>query len=402
MSKMDDEWSIETPPKGFTPKRQKIDPEVQIKLTYPKQEGREDHMLHVLFLQTIMSSNHVDIRVLNKRGEALKESAVAVFTKSAFYQNHFNARIKTIKDQNDNKQGKIVVIHRIRGISKEGTLKQDKKVLAFLKQHSIHLTRHDWLEEEWDTRMIGFFTTVIPKCMPREYALKAVTVALNQKRGAIKIPPFQLQKIALRTDQHSTRGYGLEVRAHEAQAMMSSIKASIPPGGFVTFHLRSVNNLAYKKAIEYLHSKSETTWSFTVNYVSEGSFFKLEDRIKASINVEHIIYDPTQKSMKILVHKKHFDTARKHLKEKLCQWKEVLDPDDIRQFEKYPEIAHLTRDELLDSIESYTSHSIASILSFEIEEIEIKQPPKASTPMTTETTPSNLSDPVLNEKPQQK
>jgi hypothetical protein len=49
MSKMDDELSIETPLKGYTSKRQKIDPEVQIKLTYPKQEGREDHMLHVLF-----------------------------------------------------------------------------------------------------------------------------------------------------------------------------------------------------------------------------------------------------------------------------------------------------------------------------------------------------------------
>jgi hypothetical protein len=38
------------------------------------------------------------------------------------------------------------------------------------------------------------------------------------------------------------------------------------------------------------------------------------------------------------------------------------------------------------------------ILIFEIEEIEIKQPPKVSTPMTIETTPSVLSDPVFNEK----
>ena len=86
------------------------------------------------------------------------------------------------------------------------------------------------------------------------------------------------------------------------------------------------------------------------------------------------------------------------MKETIYQWNEVLDPDDIRQFEKYPEIAHLTRDDLSDSMESYTSHSMASILSFETKEIEIKQPPKASTPMTTETTPSDLSDPVLNEK----
>ena len=83
-------------------------------------------MLHVLFLPTIMSSNHVDIRVLNKRGEALKESVVADITKAAFYQNHFNARIKIYKGQIGNKKGKIAVIHCIRGIAKEGTLKQDK------------------------------------------------------------------------------------------------------------------------------------------------------------------------------------------------------------------------------------------------------------------------------------
>jgi hypothetical protein len=100
---------------------------------------------------------------------------------------------------------------------------------------------------------------------------------------------------------------------------MSSIKASISPGGFVTFLIRSVNKIAYDKAIECLHSKSKTIWSFRVNYVSEGSYFKLEDRIKASINVEHIIYDPTRKSIKILVQKKHFDTARKHLNEKLLK-----------------------------------------------------------------------------------
>ena len=56
---------------------------------------------------------------------------------------------------------------------KEGVLKQDKKVLDFLKQHSMHLTRHDWLKEEWDTRVIGFYTIVVPKCMPREYATKS-------------------------------------------------------------------------------------------------------------------------------------------------------------------------------------------------------------------------------------
>ena len=105
MSKMDDEWSVETPPRQFTPKRQKkIDPEVKIRLTYPMSEGRDNHILHVLFLQMIMSVNTFDIRVLNKRGESLKEASVADLTKDAFYLNHFDSNIKYLGD-NDTKNG---------------------------------------------------------------------------------------------------------------------------------------------------------------------------------------------------------------------------------------------------------------------------------------------------------
>jgi hypothetical protein len=94
MSKMDDEWSVETPPRRFTPKRQTTDPEVQIQLTYPQQEGKEDHILHVLFLQIILSVNNVDLRILNKRGETLKEEGVTDITPELFYKNYFNAKVK--------------------------------------------------------------------------------------------------------------------------------------------------------------------------------------------------------------------------------------------------------------------------------------------------------------------
>jgi hypothetical protein len=112
---------------------------VKIKLNYPQQEGREDHILHVMFLQTILSINNVDLRLLNKRGEALKEAAVADPTPEAFYKNHFNAKVK-LSGNYANKKGKIVVVYRIRGIVAEGVLKQERKVLEFLKHHSMHLT----------------------------------------------------------------------------------------------------------------------------------------------------------------------------------------------------------------------------------------------------------------------
>ena len=397
MSKMDDEWSVETPPRRYTPKRQKTDPEVKIKLTYPQQEGREDHILHVLFLQTIMSVNNVDMRVLNKRGEALKEAAVADLTTEAFHKNHFNTKVK-VTGNFENKKGKVVVIHRIRGIHTDSILKQEKKVLDFLKQHSMHLSQHDWQEDEWDTRVIGFFTTVFPKAMNKEYATKIVTRDLHKNKHNTKIPTFRLQNLPMRGPGMYTRAYGLEVKAEDVRAMMTAIKSNISPGNFVPFHLRSVDETAFNKAVSFINKKNENTWSFVINFVSEGSFFKLEDKIKEAVHTNHVIYDPLQKTMKILTTKKLFDASRDIIRKELKNWCQSLDPEDIRQFDTEPELAHLVRDDFSSSSNSYTSHSISSIMSFEIEEIEVRNTNTtntAATPPTTETTPSDLSDPVV-------
>ena len=72
----------------------------------------------------------------------------------------------------------------------------------------------------------------------------------------------------------------------------------------------------------------------------------------------------------------------------------VVDVGDIDEFDTSPEVAYLARDDFSKSSSSYTSHSITSILSFEIEEIEVKKPTATITAPTTEKTPSDLSDPV--------
>jgi hypothetical protein len=73
MSKLSDDQSDATPPRRYTPKREKIDPEVKVKITYQKNPNREDRMLHVLLMQAIIAAKEVDIKMVNKRGEALKE-----------------------------------------------------------------------------------------------------------------------------------------------------------------------------------------------------------------------------------------------------------------------------------------------------------------------------------------
>ena len=116
----------------------------------------------------------------------------------------------------------------------------------------MHLTQHDWQEDEWNTKIIGFFTTVLPKTMTKEYATKVVTNEFDKNKQGIKIPLFRLQNIPLCTKEAQTRVYGLEVKAEDVRAMMAAIKSNISPGNFVSFHMRSANEAAFEKAASYV------------------------------------------------------------------------------------------------------------------------------------------------------
>ena len=118
--------------------------------------------------------------------------------------------------------------------------------------------------------------------------------------------------------------------------MIAAIKASITPVIVCPFILRPANETAFKKAIENESYKNSLTWSFIVHYVSEGSFFELEETAKTKLNTEHIIYDPIDKTMKITIHKKEFNIARETFREKIKSWCQVLDPEDIRQLMPFP------------------------------------------------------------------
>jgi hypothetical protein len=56
--------------------------------------SRKDHIVHVLLMQSIMTGNNRDIKLLNKCGEALKEFAIVDLINAGFHKNHFNLNHK--------------------------------------------------------------------------------------------------------------------------------------------------------------------------------------------------------------------------------------------------------------------------------------------------------------------
>jgi hypothetical protein len=125
MSLNDDLWSVETPPRVFPPKRQKMEPEITTKIEYFLDNVNKDHFHHVSLLQIIFNSPTNDAKILNKRGEVLKENAILALCDAQIYQNHYTINKKTVGNFN-NQKTKVVINHRI----KEITFSPLKKTLS--------------------------------------------------------------------------------------------------------------------------------------------------------------------------------------------------------------------------------------------------------------------------------
>jgi hypothetical protein len=354
-------------------------------------------MPHVFLLQTITTALNNEVKVINKRGEILKESAIPALADEKIYANHYTVNSKTTGPQN-NQKDIVIVIHRLRGISTVATLKKDTKIMEYLRNHNVRITTHDWKEDEWDFKTLGFLTTVYPTAMSNEYVTKVISKQLKLPVKKQKVPHFRIKSIPIQSTANDnrlkTKVFGIEVRSKDAKEMEAVLKDNLSPGTFVPFRMRSINEVAYNKAIRYVAGKNENTWTILMKYMSEGAFFKLEQRIKHTLTTEHMIYDPMRKTLRILVSKKQFHERRNLLKNNLPMWIQDLDPDDVKEFNTAPEVAHISKDDYSSTADSYYSHSADTIMTFEVEEIQIRndEPVKMSE-ATTSTTPSEISIP---------
>jgi hypothetical protein len=127
----DNLWSLETSPSVFSPKRQKMEPEITIKIEYCQGNVNKVHFHQVSILQIIFNSPTNDAKILNKRGEVLKEGAILALCDAQIYQNHFTRNKKTTRNL-DNQMIKTMINHPIRGLNNIQSIKKDPKLMDYL------------------------------------------------------------------------------------------------------------------------------------------------------------------------------------------------------------------------------------------------------------------------------
>lgn len=404
----DDEWSVATPPRLFSPKRQKIEAEFAVKIEFLGDPKGAHYMSHVFLLQTILNTMGDEVKALNQRGQILKASVLPALSEEAVYKNHFTVNVMN-KRSNEGLKEKVTIIHRFRGVSNMKVLKKNPKVMDFLRTNRIMMTKHEWQEEDWDLKVIGFFTNIYPASMTSEYGTKIVSNILKNPVHNQKTPNFRIKSVPVRSKSKggsvTTAAFGLEVRSCDVRQMTSVIKENSTPGTFVPFQMKQVNEIAYSKAVEYVASRNKNIWTIVIQYMSEGAFFKLEDKIKALPSIEHVIYDPRAKKARVLVPRSSFHHQRDLIKDQLKKWTTELDPEDTREYNSHPEVSHIPKDDFSIDAGSYFSHSIASIMTFEVEEVVVRNEQKQNAEgqeTYTATTPSEISiPPVITTGPQE-
>jgi hypothetical protein len=110
MSLNDELWSVETPSRVFSPKGQKMEPEITIKIEYFLDNVNKDHFHHLSLLQIIFNSSSNDAKILNKLGEVLKQNAILAISDAQIYQNHYIINKKTVGRFNNQKTKVVIII----------------------------------------------------------------------------------------------------------------------------------------------------------------------------------------------------------------------------------------------------------------------------------------------------
>jgi hypothetical protein len=193
--------------------------------------------------------------------------------------------------------------------------------------------------------------------------------------------------------------YGMEVKTQDIKDMIAILKETTNPGIFIPFQMKYINQEAYNKALSHIAFKQDNTWVIKIKYMSDTDFFRLENMIKDTLQVEHVIHIPIRNECKILVSRQSFHSKSNELKAILAKWNQHLNTEDVRECGSLPKVAYIRKDDYSDDESSFFSNSIRTIMSFEYDEKADLDNPYAHQSATSNanlspgvSVPSNLSN----------
>jgi hypothetical protein len=167
--------------------------------------------------------------------------------------------------------------------------------------------------------------------------------------------------------QTTVHVYGMEVKTQDIKDMISILKESMNPGIFIPFQIiyqsRSIKQSIITHCIQAGHCMGNQDQIY-----ERHCFFRLENMIKDTLQIEHVIHIPIRIECKMLVSRQTFQSKRNELKANLAKWIQYLNSENLREYGSLPEVAYIRKDEYSDGERSFFSNSIRTIMSYEYDE----------------------------------
>jgi hypothetical protein len=382
----------------YVPKHCSDETEFLLKITYVQSnDATLVHNHHVTFLQFLTNQGGGNIKIYNKRNELLKPVAISALYEESVYKNHFDGHSsdKKIKGM---QQKLTTVIQRVHSSFTLNQIKKMTGMMDFLRTNNIRIVEHQWSQDDWDTRMIGFF----PSSAPDHHTKDEITKNINErmKKWSVPMPKYRISVVPLHATIKGLRirvfVFGIEVRSKDVRSAYTALADNISqPDDFIPFRMRQVNEEAFNNGVAMVAEYQQDLRTIVIDNVTTDAYFVMENKARQMekvITTRHISF---KQSMRITVHSKDFSKIREEIKGLMTGWIQELDPSDLRGCRNDPEVAHIFRDDISDDSDSRLSVGIQSLLSLDLSELTIfktkktAEKPAQEIPMsdiTTETT----------------
>jgi hypothetical protein len=382
-----DDATVSTPLRGRNAKTKGSDfNEITLKFRFALKSSNDTvapEVLHLHWIQLVQEAFSSEIQVFNNKGAVMPKVDTMRWTLAQ------HSKIFTVhrpspgfgspnKDQNRGKRTapSVYIIHRVRTSLSFKSLKNEHRVVDFLKEHNIYMTEHCWTEDVWHTVQIGFIMGLDPSFYSSNQAHEKMTKAILARAPNAQIPKFAMifctPRVRMKSNEVRTKAYAIEVEKSNASTMTNLMKQVCKDTHeFTPFQMRDRHPEAFVRLIcQQTHLLSELRTIVIANLGSQVMFY-LHDRIAAVPGVRDIMPHPSvgiDGKYRIHVHKDDFKAVRANLMINIPDWYDQYVPPDAQfstdAYPGTPEVMPIPSDGYSSGEESYYAGSVASALSY--------------------------------------
>ena len=384
-----DDATVSTPSRGSKAKPKDSDlKEITLKFRFSSNDRKDavaPEVLHLHWIQLVQGIFDTGIQVYSNQGAIMPKIDTMRWT-SAQHAKHYKVHRHQApgfgSTHDASSQGKrkasssIYIIHRVRTSYSFKGLKNDYRIVDFLREHKVYMYEHLWTEDIWNTVQIGFILGLNPALYSPTQAYEKMVKAITIKAPTARIPKFAMvyctPQVKANNSTVRTKAYAIETDK-TTSIMMTNLMKEVcrETHEFIPFQMRTKHPDAFGRIIcQQTHMLSQLRTIVLSNVGSQVMFY-LHERIASVPGVRDIVPHPTVEvtgKYRIQVHKDDFKAVRANLMINIPDWYDEHVPTDGKastgNYPGTPEVAPIPSDGYSSGEESYYAGSVASAMSY--------------------------------------